>query len=105
MEIRKIDQYPRFLDRIKGERHTETIRSIRYAVESEKRHSAYIQKIQNHAGFRFQFLSKCMEKRPVRYYVCQECEYTVITLPQKVCPVCKRPVDYYKEVEMAGVST
>jgi rubrerythrin len=105
MEITKIDQYPRFLDRIKGERHKETIRRIWYAVESEKKHSAYIRRIQNHAGLRFQFLAKYMETRPVRYYVCRKCGYTVIKLPHKACPVCERPVDYYKEVEMADLST
>jgi rubrerythrin len=100
MELAKIDFYPDYLERIKTEGHKPTLQSIQYAVESEKKHREHLQRIQNHAGLRFWLLAKYMETKGVRYYVCQNCGYTVISLPETACPICKRPVSHFKEVEM-----
>ncbi len=99
-ELTKIKQYPYYLERIRSEKHQLSLKSIWYAVESEKKHREHLKKVEKHTGLSFQLLAEYMESNPVHYYVCQECGYTVLKLPEKKCPICGRPVSYYKEVKM-----
>jgi rubrerythrin len=101
-EFTKIGQYPYYLERIRSEKHRLTIKNIWYAVESEKKHVEHLQKIEKYTGLRFQLLATYLESNPVHYYVCQECGYTVMNLPEKGCPICRRPVSYYQDVKMVG---
>jgi len=67
--------------------------------ESEKQHRDLIQKIESGTGVLFGVLTRAIEKRPTRSFVCQNCGSTLQELPKDICPICKSPISQYKEVE------
>jgi rubrerythrin len=98
LELEKIDQYSRYLERVRTERHGPATQSISYALESEKKHREHLKRIEKNTGFRFKMLAKYMRSKDVRFYVCQQCGYTVVRLPEEKCPICGRPSSIYREV-------
>jgi len=99
LELSQVNYYSQYLEKIKGEKHQVAIEKVWYALESEKKHREHLKRIQQYTGFRFKLLAHYMRVKPVRYFVCQTCGYTVIRPPEKLCPVCNRPVSQYREVE------
>lgn len=100
VELEEIDsKYPRFLEKVKPERHEAAIRYITYAWESEKQHRDLIKKIQSGTGMLFGLLTKKIEENPAYYFVCQNCGSTLTELPEDTCPICKESASMYKKIE------
>jgi rubrerythrin len=99
-ELKEIDQYyPEIVERIKPEKHEAAIRDIEHAWQAEKQHRDLIEKVQSGTGFLFKVLAKVIEKKPTRYFICQNCGSTLTALPNDECPICKGPVSHYKEIK------
>jgi len=99
VEAQEIDtEYPKILKNIKTENHSEAIRLITYAWQSEQQHRDLILQIKKAASWFFGMLVSRIEGEPTRYYVCQICGSTVTELPAGQCPVCSHPPADYREV-------
>jgi len=99
VELSEIDkEYPLYLKRIKKEGHTEAIRNIEYAWQSEKQHRALIKEIKGGTGMFFSMLLKYFRSNPTRYYVNDVCGATVTEIPADMCPICHHPVLTYREI-------
>jgi rubrerythrin len=91
-------EYPAILEKIQPEDHKAAIDNITYAWEAEKQHRDLIVKIQKAAKGYFELLVGKIEGEPTHYHVCRICGSTLTEVPDKVCPICGRPVKHYREV-------
>lgn len=100
VELEEIDKkYPQFIEQITPENHAETIQYIIYAWESEKQHRELLKKIKSGTGIFFGLLTKKIEGRLSKYFVCQHCGSTLTEIPQATCPICEEPSAKYKEIK------
>lgn len=83
------NMYPEFLAIAKKNDVRPAMRTFRFAMETEKAHA----KLYKDA------LANLGKGKKVNYYVCQVCGMTLTQLPKDKCPVCKEPVDEYKEIK------
>lgn len=81
--------YPEFLAIAKKDNARPAIRTLRFAMETEKAHA----KLYKDA------LANLGKNRMTNFYVCQVCGMTLTQLPKDKCPVCREPVDEYKEIK------
>lgn len=75
--------YPEFMAQAIQANARPAIRSIRFALDAEKEHA----KLYSNA------LEQLGKQKDAPIYVCEVCGYTTMTLPEKKCPTCRRPVD------------
>lgn len=80
--------YPEFMALAEKEDARPAMRSLRFAMETEKAHAKLYRAALDNLG----------NQGPVNYYVCQVCGMTVTELPAEKCKVCRQPVDEYKKI-------
>ncbi|MDQ6969079.1 MAG: rubrerythrin family protein [Mariprofundus sp.] len=99
VELAEIDtEYPRYLQRIKQENHTEALKYIDYGWHAERQHRELIKQINSATGFFFSMLVKRFRKQSNSYFVNRNCGATVTQLPEQKCPVCHKPINTYFKV-------
>jgi rubrerythrin len=97
VELHEIDKkYPLMIQQIQAEGHSEAIRRIIFAWESEKQHKELLQDIQSGTGLLFGILVKTVRENDATYHVCANCGSTLTELPADACPICKGPPGGYK---------
>ncbi|MCX7868590.1 MAG: rubrerythrin family protein [Terrimicrobiaceae bacterium] len=80
--------YPEFLALAEKEDARPAMRTLRFAMETEKAHAKLYQAALDNLG----------KQEPVDYYVCRVCGMTVNELPAKKCVVCRKSRDEYKKI-------
>ncbi|MFQ5345491.1 MAG: rubrerythrin family protein [Mariprofundus sp.] len=101
VELSEIDvNYPKYLARIQGEKHSKAIKYITYSWKAEQQHRELIKDIQSGTGVFFGILVERFRSTTVRYFVCQNCGSTLTALPEEKCPICTFPVSRYKEIKL-----
>lgn len=80
--------YPEFLGAAEKVDARGAMRTLRFAMETEKAHAGLYQAALDNLG----------KQGPADYYVCQVCGMTVTELPSKKCAVCRKKRDKYKKV-------
>ena len=80
--------YPEFITTAKADDARPAIRSLEFAVASEKEHAKLYQEALDTLG----------HNTPADYYVCQTCGMTLTALPDKKCPVCRKGRDEYERI-------
>ncbi|MBU3665333.1 MAG: rubrerythrin family protein [Chthoniobacterales bacterium] len=80
--------YPEFIALAKKENARPAMRSLRFAMETEKAHAKLYEAALKNLG----------KQGKINYYVCQVCGMTVTKLPAEKCSVCREPVDEYEEI-------
>ena len=99
VELSEIDtNYPKFINRIKSERHQRALEDITYAWKAEMQHRDLIKKMKSGLWL---FFGKVVDKLKgaKEYQVCQRCGSTVFKLPEKSCIICGSPVSMYKRIK------
>jgi rubrerythrin len=81
--------YPEFLALAKSEDSRPAIRTLNFALQSEKSHARLYQNALDNLG----------KNLPTEYYVCQECGETLTELPAKKCPVCRTGRDEFTRID------
>ena len=81
--------YPEFLAVAEKDDARPAIRTLRFAMETEKAHARLYQAALDNLG----------KRAPVDYYVCNVCGMTVTELPAKKCVVCRKSRDEYKKID------
>ncbi len=80
--------YPEFLALAKTDDSRPAIRTLTFALESEKAHARLYQEALDNLG-----------KNPAAdYYVCAVCGETLTVLPAKRCPVCRKGKDEFTRI-------
>ncbi|MFC1542781.1 rubrerythrin family protein [Pseudomonadota bacterium] len=99
IELSEIDrQYPRYIKRIKPEKHDEALEYITYAWKAEQQHRDLIKDIQSGTGIFYSMLLKHFSSNPSRYFVNHNCGTTLTELPDAVCPICYKPLESFVEI-------
>lgn len=80
--------YPEFLAVAEKDDARPAMRTLRFAMETEKAHAKLYQAALDNIG----------KPGGVDYYVCQVCGMTVTELPAKKCVVCRKSQDEYKKI-------
>jgi rubrerythrin len=80
--------YPEFLAVAEKDDARPAMRTLRFAMETEKAHAKLYQAALDNLG----------KKGAVDYFVCQVCGMTVTELPAKKCVVCRKSRDEYKKI-------
>ncbi len=80
--------YPEFLAVAEKDDARPAMRTLRFAMETEKAHAKLYQAALDNLG----------KQGPVDYFVCQVCGMTVTELPAKKCVVCRKSRDEYKKI-------
>lgn len=81
--------YPEFLAVAKADDAKAAIRTLQFAAAAEKEHALLYQKALDQLG----------RNAPEDYYVCQVCGMTLVELPAKKCPSCRKSRDEYKKID------
>jgi rubrerythrin len=80
--------YPEFLAVAEKDDARPAMRTLNFAMETEKAHAELYQAALDNLG----------KQGPVDYYVCNVCGMTVTELPAKKCTVCRKSRDEYKKI-------
>lgn len=80
--------YPEFLAVAEKDDARPAMRTLRFAMETEKAHAKLYQDALDNLG----------KQGPVDYFVCNVCGMTVTELPAKKCSVCRKSRDEYKKI-------
>jgi rubrerythrin len=81
--------YPEFLAQAKSEDSRPAMRTLNFALQTEKSHAKLYQNALENLG----------KNAAVEYYVCQECGETLTSLPAKKCPVCRTGRDKFTRIK------
>lgn len=99
-EMHSIDAfYPRLLAQIKPEGVEDAISAVGYAWASEQQHRDRIKQILRWTPSFFETVSRTIDQKTGRYFVCQVCGSTVNVIPASTCPICKFPSTQYRGIE------
>jgi rubrerythrin len=81
--------YPQFMKKAEAEKATPAVQSFKFAREGEASHAKLFQEVLKDLG----------KNPPSDYYVCEQCGYTVKSVPGKSCPVCHGQAEKYTNVK------